>query len=141
MMVQKVRPGNFETSERALLALKHRLYVNGWRMYGSLMSASLYPELYWIELHYEDGVPVAALLTRHMISARRKYKRLTIQLFVRKKHRRCGIGTSLINRITDERVKVAGIGIRNSNHFWRKMDVRPLFCRGNEPKELWNYSL
>ncbi|MEG0869645.1 MAG: GNAT family N-acetyltransferase [Hafnia sp.] len=139
---------NLEISERALLALQKRLYVPGWGLKGWLEKAACYPELYCVELHYDDGRPVAVLLARHSVIQRGIQRRIKpvksaeVQVFVRKAYRRQGIGSALIARVAprlDSMQMRAAKGITGSDHFWRGNSVKPWCCTSRQKPEEWVY--
>lgn len=135
---------DYRTSEDARLALKHRLYINGWNLQHDLKHAVVRPELFYVALHYADGVPVAVLVIRHKVTARRHRNVLGAAMFVRKRFRRRGIGSALISNFVDPHpTKVRSIhatrGVDGSIEFWRCNNVMPWFVKPNQPKSEWVY--
>jgi predicted acetyltransferase len=139
--------GNYNTSENARLALKHRLYVpkESWGLQSALRVAELNPCLFYVNLHYEDGVPVGVILIQHKVHAQKHRNVLGAQVFVRSAYRRRGIATGLLKGFVDphprrQRKICANKGAEGSQEFWRTHDVTPWYVPKNQPKEEWNYS-
>ena len=138
---------NYKTSENARLALRHRLYVakESWGLQSALRLAALSPGLFYVELHYENGVPVGVILIQHMVHTRKYRNVLGAQIFVRSAYRRRGIATKLLKSFVDphpRRVRkiCANKGVEGSQEFWRSHGVTPWFVPRNQPVEEWNYS-
>lgn len=88
-------------------ALRARLFVPGWMLGSelslikSLRDADNYETC--IAVAYQDGVAIGVCTSRRWTG----YKNPNIMVFVRKKHRRCGIGTKLVKKAT---IKNPGFG-------------------------------
>jgi GNAT superfamily N-acetyltransferase len=149
-------PNCYKTSERALLALRHRLYVPAWRMKESLKDAATNPELYVIQIAYEGTVPVGVIVAQHARYNRcvngkepeARYRRLSrnkaisLQLFVKKPHRRFGHGSRLLMAVKvalPDRQYRAGKGVSGSDEFWRRNHVMPWHCKDHLDSAKWIY--
>lgn len=118
-------------AEAARLILSHRLYVNGWCMRGDAQRivkevrelAENAPSIRnaAIALEFQDGVPVAACMQNMN----------HVQVFVRSKYRRKGIGSQLVSAVTAEGEKFGlyryspygGEGVKGSWDFWRSVNL------------------
>ena len=100
----------------AKLALKHRLYVNGWCLSHTLVGIKDGCIKASVCLAYDDkGEPVG-------VSVLEGVKWLSV--FVRKSHRRKGLGSELIKRMGVSCQKCsAGEGVEGSRVFWEKLGV------------------
>lgn len=102
-------------SKGADVALKARLYVNGWQLSGELVKIRKGSVRAQVALAYDtDGVPVG-------VSVRGEGNWLNV--FVRKSHRKNGVGTLLVEALKSEDVR-AGYGIVGSLSFWNKVGVK-----------------
>ena len=99
----------------AELALKHRLYVAGWSMSGTLQRMIKYPQTYHgLALGSLNGVPVTIVL----------HDSYHYMAFCRKALRRNGYASQCFKAL-NVRGMDAGGGIDGSDHFWRKNGVNP----------------
>lgn len=150
------KPGNYEVSRRAEIAIKHRLYLPGWQMKQHLLKALENPELYYIELSYIDNIPVGVMLGRHSLYNKcvggkppeARYRRPTrckvvgLQSFVRKAYRRQGHATAMVQRIkaySDNQRFAACEGIEGSGEFWRSQFIKPWLLPEYEDPSTWRY--
>lgn len=103
-----------EAQKNAKIALSNRLYVSGWCLNEDLHEIlKSQNEKSVVELYYKDDVPVGVAV----------YHRSLIQVFVRAKFRRMGIGTKLINQVKRKVKKLDGhgTGVKGSDEFWKKV--------------------
>lgn len=107
------------------LALKHRLYVSGWCLSGSLVyardSVSENPSLglnYSVALYFVNDVPVAICF--------REYS--TLQSFCKKQERNKGYASACVKAVKKSFLCPKDIradyGIQGSLDFWHKQNVR-----------------
>ena len=105
-------------------ALRARLYVPGWMLNEELrdirsgQNAEDYKTC--IVVAYLGEVAIGICTSRKW----RGYTDSTVMIFVRKKHRRCGIGTKLIKKATSK-IKGSGSGgIAGADKFWDKVEKK-----------------
>lgn len=135
---------DYRTSENARLALQHRLYVTTWSLKGTLEFAMARPELFYVGLYHVGGVPVAVMVIQHKTTARKHRNVLGVQMFVRSKYRRRGIGGALLSEFVDPhptriRKICANKGVDGSSEFWRANGIEPWFRKPNQPASEWEY--
>ena len=117
-----------ETIENAKIALKHRLFVPGWQMRELLLQAAgrkqpLSPMV--VELLYRGDQPVAVGLSKYTLSENIRVSCI-VHVFVRKTHRRQGLGRQLVHQLTQTahqhhcEVKCFN-GVDGSEVFWQRM--------------------
>ena len=95
------------------VALKARLYVSGWQLSGDLVRIRKGSVKAQVALAYDpSGDPVG-------VSVREGN---WLNVFVRKSHRRNGVGTLLVEALKNEHIR-AGYGIVGSLSFWDKVGV------------------
>lgn len=92
--------------------------------------AMVRPELFYVGLHYADGVPVAVMVIQHKTTACKHWNTLGVQIFVRSKYRRRGIGGALLSEFVDPhptriRKICASRGVKGSSEFWRANGIEP----------------
>lgn len=102
------------TSQKAALALSNRLFINSWTLREDLMWAVEHPRQYTIELEFVNKRPVGVALLDKRDGL--------VSIFVRKKYRRNGVGTKLINKLKNS-IKKAGYGIVGSDKFFNKVGI------------------
>jgi GNAT superfamily N-acetyltransferase len=103
----------------ASIALKHRLFVPGWCLSGAMkcIRKGHNIEDARMAIAYDSDTPVGVCLYEQTAGL--------IQVFVRKSHRRRGIGRSLVENFKN--TKTYGIkGINKSPYFFQNVGVR---CR------------
>lgn len=106
--------------EACKLALKHRLYVSGWMLNGQLRGGAKYGAVRHASIYTQAGVPVGVTVVTNAND---------IQVFVRKSHRRKGIGSKLVAHamkcMGDRAAGIdAGTGLQNgSRQFWKANNV------------------
>lgn len=124
----KVTYKKASTDNRAALlaadALRARLFVPGW-MLGSELSdirAKCSAENYktCVAVAYLNGVAIGVCTSRKW----RGYTDSTVMIFVRKKHRRCGIGTKLIKKATSKLKGYGSGGVDGADKFWHKVEKK-----------------
>jgi GNAT superfamily N-acetyltransferase len=101
----------------AFMALKHRLFVSGWRLSGDLkrVRKGHNVENVRIAVAYDSDTPVGVSLYDHTTGL--------IQVFVRKSYRRRGIGRNLVESFKNP--KTYGIyGVNESPCFFRNVGIR-----------------
>lgn len=103
-----------ESQKNAKIALSNRLFVNGWCLNEDLhdiIDKDCKHSI--VELHYDGDKPVGVAV----------YHAHYIQVFVRAKYRRSGIGSQLVEKIKNKvpRIKNHGTGIVGSDEFWQKV--------------------
>ena len=101
----------------ASIALKHRLFVSGWRLSGDLKYIKRCHNIEdaRMAIAYDSDTPVGVCLYNQNTGL--------IQVFVRKSYRRRGIGRSLVENFKNP--KVYGIkGINESPYFFQNAGVR-----------------
>ena len=102
-------------SEKAIIALKNRLYVSGWQMSHELIRIRENNDCE-IHLEYVGGNPVGVgLVTSHG----------NLQIFVKKSYRRQGVGRKIAKTLY-RRGLYSVYGIVGSREFWKKVGVE---CR------------
>ena len=114
-------PTHLSTREVCQLALTHRLFVNSWCLRNDMNY--FVKQGYGIKhaaLFYADGVPVAVAVITSAAD---------IQIFVRQKYRRQGIGRKLVEHMRkhageDGKRMDAGIGVKGSKSFWANTGVK-----------------
>lgn len=127
-------------------ALDARLYVSGWGLYGALRLAVAHPNLFHVELHHEDGKPVAIALAQYRVTERRLVNAIGMQVFVKPAYRRRNIASALIRKVMHEVPRKqrsdfrASKGAIGSDVFWRSHGVKPWYCPNNLTPEQWQYS-
>ena len=95
------------------IALQARLYVSGWQLSGDLVRIRKGSVKAQVALAYDpSGDPVG-------VSVREGN---WLNVFVRKSHRRNGVGTLLVKALKNEHIR-AGYGIVGSLSFWDKVGV------------------
>ena len=95
------------------IALQARLYVSGWQLSGDLVRIRKGSVKAQVALAYDpSGAPVG-------VSVREGN---WLNVFVRKSHRRHGVGTLLVEALKSEHIR-AGYGIVGSLSFWNKVGV------------------
>lgn len=99
--------------ENADLALKHRLYVSGWCLSGTLKDIRSGKYEAQVKLQKVAGVPVAVAVLKNNF----------IQVFVKKEHRNKGIGRKLISRFKCGDLR-GGYGVIGSLDFYEKCGVK-----------------
>lgn len=105
-------------------ALRARLYVPGWMLgeelshVRSLTNAEDYKTC--IAVAYQDGVAIGVCTSRKW----KDYTDSTVMIFVRKKHRRCGIGTRLIKKATSKIKGYGSGGVDGADKFWDKVEKK-----------------
>lgn len=113
------------------LILKYRLFQNGWVLRDDIRdhhkkgNVIIGGAIKWV-----DGVPVGATVIVDSLRRAGCYRnthsdKQQLHVFVRKAHRRKGIGGELISAIRDQFTPgtYAEIGIDGSEYFWGKMKV------------------
>ena len=102
-----------DSKSAADIALKARLYVSGWALSKDLVEIRKGSVKAQVALAYDpSGAPVG-------VSVREGN---WISVFVRKSHRRNGVGTLLVKALKNEHIR-AGYGIVGSLSFWNKVGV------------------
>ena len=124
----KIADNDLEKKELARLALLTRLFVSGWSLSSELKGLKMLGESYCISgksyeiaLAYieETSCPVAVLTSQEI----RDYH--AMQIFVKKRYRRKGIGTVLANAVINNfnyKDISYNLGIHGSTDFWRKIE-------------------
>ena len=119
-------------AEAGQIIISNRLYVNTWTMrdlaneykrWARVPSPAGFSERYSTDIvfiaHDADGKPIAAAI----------YNRKTVNTFVRKIHRRKGIGTLLVKKVVAHAAKCRQTvesfdGIKGSEKFYRGMGMK-----------------
>ena len=100
-------------------ALRHRLFVNGWLLREYLVDITNMDITADIALAYnENQAPIGVAITR-------KDNGFTM-VFVRKKHRKQGVGTALVTRLKKENKRGLWLsdGVSGSKKFVQKVNCR-----------------
>lgn len=104
-----------QAKELADIALKNRLYVSGWKLSYTFRSIRDEDWNDTVLLYYQKGKPVGVAVIR---------RDKNIEVFVKKKYRRQGIGTLLVNRCKKINSKLeAEWGIYGSERFWESVNI------------------
>lgn len=113
------------------LILKYRLFQNGWVLRDDISDHHLKGEvIIGGAIKWVDGVAVGAAVIIDTLRRAGCYRdshpdKQQLHVFVRKAHRRKGIGGELISAIRDQFTPgtYAEIGVDGSEYFWGKMKV------------------
>lgn len=90
------------------IALKNRLYVNGWNLSAMLRKIRSNQVESIVDIFYEQEKPVGVLVIEKTCKMKDKHiDSYLIQVFVKKNYRRKGIASALINRN-----KIDGVNFR-----------------------------
>ena len=102
--------------EKARIAISNRLFVNNWSLHDDLINIRDGNYEYDIELYYDHHKPIGIIVYS---------RRSIIGIFVRKKYRRQGIGTKLVNFVKSKysTIEEASWGIYGSETFWQSQDI------------------
>lgn len=114
-----------DSKKAADIALKNRLYVSGWDLSQRLKAIRSGKEPYDVALAFDGETPVGVTIIGANSFVQNSGGRQHIQVFVRKKMRRHGIGSSLV-AMAKEEAKVdfwAYTGAACSPAFWTKNKV------------------
>ena len=106
-----VSSSNTQTVEFAKLALKNRLFVSTWALNSILNKAIRYPDLFKIAIT-SPPIAVAVLEQETFLS-----------VFVRKKFRRQGIATKLLDLIQVDQQTEVCLGIKESRILFEKFNL------------------
>lgn len=110
-----------KASQLAAEALKHRLYVSGWRLSCDLKEISQYPlPEHTIALAYKMGVPVS-------VAVYMGYRFLEIGVFTRAAERRNGYGRAVVRALqkrTGRKFMGHLYGIEGAELFFRACGLR-----------------
>lgn len=107
-----------ELREGAALALKHRLYVPGWTLFGVLVGLrnARFTCQDQLAMTFVDGEPVALAVYEkwhHQVMA-----------FTKRAHRLRGYGTMAVSELRfDRNIVFADEGVRGTRQFWRSAGV------------------
>jgi len=92
----------------AEIAIKNRLYVNGWNLSMALRLIALNKKEAIVDLFYKDEKPVAVIvIEKNAKNTTKQTDSRLIQVFVKKMYRREGIASELITRN-----KIDGVNFR-----------------------------
>ena len=110
-----------DTVTNANIALKHRLYVSGWQLSGTLVHIrnNVSPDTLVLLNYDNNGIPNGVVCAEY----RPHYNLLNVQVFVRKSERNKGIGRKLVSRVKEMSPNVNfnwDCGIKGSREFWIK---------------------
>lgn len=113
-----------QMSELSAAALSARLFVPGWNLGATLHDCKVdasYNNARSISVAYLDGkaIGVCVCYTGGLLSTKTKP---TAAIFVRKRHRRLGIGTKLLKRTVGGKPFVHGGGISDSKLFFNSFN-------------------
>lgn len=106
--------------ELADIALKHRLYVSGWRLTEILQDIRKGRLEANVAIAYDQGVPIGVSILLEEYRDNMDH----IQVFVRKSYRRNGIGKKLVNRLCKQKGNVYAIyGVEQSIDFFNNLGI------------------
>ncbi len=107
-------------TERAHLALTHRLYVSGWSLSSILTRVRAGFDHSDVVLHWADGKPVGVLV---ITQERNAAQQRLVHIFVKKAYRGHGIAKTLLANMPADQL-YAGPGITGSKTFWAKHGIQ-----------------
>lgn len=100
-------------------ARKARLFIPGWNLFDTFIHAMKEPENYAVCFYVEDGVKIGVgIVEKEFIIGYDKF----MQVFVRKQHRRKGIGRQIVQALAKiEPDFQYGEGSKGSLNFWNNV--------------------
>lgn len=120
----KPNPNWNQNQINADIALRNRLFIPGWQLSHTLKSIRSnkygWYSQHTVNLHYEEGKPVGVIVMeakKDKSFTESLYINSDVQVFIRKEHRRKGIGTKLVQGLNKKAVR-GHCGIDGSLDFW-----------------------
>lgn len=114
---------DFSVREAAEIVMKNRLFVPGWLMHGLMKRVRDSPNSWFdssrIAIAYDKGTPIGVGFYYQQLFASNP----RVQSFVRKRYRRQGIGSALVNKVKKDEVPFAYHGVDGSDKFWNSVGV------------------
>lgn len=109
-----------DVRKAVFLARKARLFIPGWNLFDTFIQANDEPEKFSVCICEEDGDRIAVGIVERVFSPydNKKY----MQVFVRKKHRRKGLGRQIVGILAKIEPDFSyGEGNKGSINFWNNV--------------------